>query len=196
MAQSSSPKIKLLLADVDGTLVTDQKVLTERAQAAVRNMRARGIHFAVTSGRPPRGMAMLIEPLKLDVALAGFNGGVYVNPDLSIIEERTLPGDVARRAVEIIEAHGMDVWLYSGNDWFIHDAKAPHVEREQWTVKFEPEVVRSFAEPDLDRAVQQACAAGARVIREDRSPQTGRSIWLHPRSTHGVLTEIVERRGG
>ena len=45
--------IKLMLADVDGTLVTNDKVLTDRAIAAVGKLRDAGITFAVTSGRPP-----------------------------------------------------------------------------------------------------------------------------------------------
>ena len=36
MARPRPDKISLLLADVDGTLVTKDKVLTERAQKAVR----------------------------------------------------------------------------------------------------------------------------------------------------------------
>ena len=55
--------IRVLLADVDGTLVTHDKVLTQRARDAVARMRSAGIQFAITSGRPPRGMEMLIAPL-------------------------------------------------------------------------------------------------------------------------------------
>jgi hydroxymethylpyrimidine pyrophosphatase-like HAD family hydrolase len=58
-----TPPIRLMVADVDGTLVTREKVLTERAIEAVRALHAVDILFAVTSGRPPRGM--LIEPLQL-----------------------------------------------------------------------------------------------------------------------------------
>ena len=57
-------KISLVLADVDGTLVTEKKVLTERAQAAVRSLHEAGIRFAITSGRPAKGMAMLFDPLE------------------------------------------------------------------------------------------------------------------------------------
>src|SRR5579872_4897618 len=96
------PLVSLLLADVDGTLVTEDKVLTPRAQAAVAALRSRGIRFAITSGRPPRGMAMLIEPLALDTPIAGFNGGVFVRPDLTVIETRTLAPDVARQAIATI----------------------------------------------------------------------------------------------
>ena len=57
-------KISLVLADVDGTLVTEEKVLTKRAQAAVQRLHEAGIRFAITSGRPPRGMAMLFDALE------------------------------------------------------------------------------------------------------------------------------------
>ena len=83
--------IKLLLADVDGTLVTPDKVLTDRAVDAVRRLGEAGILFAVTSGRPPRGMSMLIEPLNLTTPIAAFNGGILVNRDMSVIEQRVLP---------------------------------------------------------------------------------------------------------
>jgi Cof subfamily protein (haloacid dehalogenase superfamily) len=146
-------KISLLIADVDGTLVTEEKVLTPRAQDAVRRLRAAGIAFAITSGRPPRGMAMLIEPLALRTPIAGFNGGIFVKPDMTIIEAHVLPADVARRSVDLILHHGMDAWVYSGKDWLIRDANAPHVAREQWTVKFAPTVVGDFGAA-LDRAVK------------------------------------------
>lgn len=148
------PKISLLIADVDGTLVTEDKILTARALAAVAALPARGIRFAITSGRPPRGMAMLIKPLALTTPIAGFNGGVFVQPDLSVIETRALAPDVARKAIEMIESRGMDAWLYTGSDWQIHKKDAPHVARESWTVKFEPTVVAKFSDADLDQAVK------------------------------------------
>ena len=35
-------------------------------------------------------------------------------------------------------------WVYSGKDWLVRDTNAPHVAREQWTVKFAPTVVENF----------------------------------------------------
>jgi Cof subfamily protein (haloacid dehalogenase superfamily) len=146
-------KISLVLADVDGTLVTADKILTPRAVAAVKALDGAGIAFAITSGRPPRGMAMLIEPLALRTPVAGFNGGIYVKPDMTIMEEHVLAADVARRAVEVILRNGMDVWVYRGQDWLVRDRDAPHVAREQWTVKFAPTVVQNFDDA-LDSAVK------------------------------------------
>jgi Cof subfamily protein (haloacid dehalogenase superfamily) len=148
-----SSKISLVVADVDGTVVTADKVLTPRAGAAVKALHDAGIAFAITSGRPPRGMAMLIDPLALRTPIAGFNGGIFVKPDMTIMEEHLLPADVARRAVDVILRNGMDVWVYSGKDWLIHNPQAPHVAREQWTVKFAPTVVPDFG-PALASAVK------------------------------------------
>ena len=139
-------KISLVVADVDGTLVTEQKVLTERAQKAVTALHTAGIRFAITSGRPPRGMAMLFEPLRLDTPIAGFNGGLFVKSNLSILRQETVPADVAREAIDLMRKRGLDAWVYSGNDWLISKPDAPHVAREAWTVKFKPKVVADVAQ--------------------------------------------------
>ena len=149
----TSRKISLLLADVDGTLVTHEKVLTERARKAVERLHQTGIRFAITSGRPPKGMAMLVEPLAIDTPIAAFNGGMFVHPDLSIIEERTLAPDVAKQALDIILKHGLDAWVYSGNDWLVRDMNAPHVDHEIHTVKFQPKAVADFGS-ELQKAVK------------------------------------------
>src|SRR3546814_8471138 len=95
----------------------------------------RGIRFAITSGRPPRGMAMLVDPLRLDTPIAAFNGGVFVGADLAPIENHTLPPPVARKTVGLLAEHGLDIWVYRGHDWLVRDPRAPHVARGQWTVK-------------------------------------------------------------
>jgi Cof subfamily protein (haloacid dehalogenase superfamily) len=139
-------KISLVLADVDGTLVTEEKILTERARAAVKALHRAGIRFAITSGRPPLGMGMLFDPLDIETPIAGFNGGLFVDRHLTILEQKTVPPDVARQAIDLMRARGLDTWVYSGNDWLITRAVAPHVAREAWTVKFQPKVVSDVGE--------------------------------------------------
>ena len=138
--------VRMLIADVDGTLVTQEKVLTKRAADAVLRLHDAGIGFSVTSGRPPRGMAMLIDPLKLTQPLAAFNGGVLIKPDLAtVVDQKFLPAGVPEKVIEAIENHGLDVWVYTDTGWFVRDPNAAHVAREQWTVKFPPSVVKTFA---------------------------------------------------
>ena len=143
-----------MLADVDGTLLTTEKVLTARAVDAVRALAAAGIGFAITSGRPPRGMAMLTAPLDLRTPIAGFNGGVFVHPDLSVIESHTLEPAIAEETLDLMLDQGLDAWVYTADEWLIRRRDAPHVAREAWTVKFDAKVVPSFTDEHLAHAVK------------------------------------------
>ncbi|MDB5576796.1 MAG: Hydrolase superfamily protein [Bradyrhizobium sp.] len=147
-------KLALVLADVDGTLVTAEKALTVRAKSAVRALADVGIAFAITSGRPPRGMSMFIEPLALKAPIAGFNGGVFVHPDLSEIESRPLDAGIAKTTLELLIDRGLDAWVYTADKWFVRDSNAPHVARETRTVRFDAEVVPSFTDEHLAHAVK------------------------------------------
>ncbi len=200
--------ISLLLADVDGTLVTHEKVLTERAAQAVAALAKAGIHFAITSGRPPKGMAMLIGPLAITTPIAGFNGGLFVNPDLSPIEEKVLPADVARDVIAMIGKAGMDAWLYAGNDWMVHKRDAPHVAREQKTVRFEPKVVDDFGEA-AGRAVKivgvsddpDQIGACAKAMRERFGAKVSAALSqpyyldvTHPQANKGSVVDYLATR--
>ena len=110
--------------------------------AGVRSLRQAGVLFALTSGRPPRGMEMLLEPLDIDTPIAAFNGGLMVDRDLEVMEQHALPEDLVRPVVEHMQSFGLDVWLYRGADWYVPDPKGPHVDREAWTVKFEPKIMQ------------------------------------------------------
>jgi Cof subfamily protein (haloacid dehalogenase superfamily) len=136
--------IKLLIADVDGTLLTPDKTLTPRACTAVERMRGAGVQFTITSGRPPRGMAMLAGPLRLEHPFAAFNGGMFVDPDLTVLEQCTLPLAVAREVVDYFLHAGLDISVYRGADWFIRKPNQPHAAHEESTVRFAPKVVEDL----------------------------------------------------
>jgi transaldolase len=133
-----------VLTDVDGTLVTRDKVLTERALRAVQQLRERGIVFTITSGRPPFGMRMLVEPLGLTMPMAAFNGGVIVLPDLSVLDERLVPEYLLPALIDMIQAHGLHIFLYRSGDWIVSSPNAPRVSREASNIQRQPLVVPSF----------------------------------------------------
>jgi len=150
----ASKKISILLADVDGTLVDSQKRITARAKAAIEKLTGAGIKFAVTSGRPPRGMKMIVEAVKLSAPLAAFNGGMLVEPDtMKVLVQQTLDAEIAQDVIERVGEFGLVVWVYAGVDWYIQDFNSPHREKEERTVQFPPKVVKNF-----DEALRQGVA--------------------------------------
>ena len=123
LSLAADQPIAALLADVDGTLITKEKVLTSRTMDAVKRLRERGVVFCITSGRPPRGLRMFVDPLELTIAMAGFNGGVIVRPDLSVIDEKPLPVDIPSRVIDTIRAHRLEAWVYSPTEWYVTDPR-------------------------------------------------------------------------
>ena len=209
-SSTAAASIGLLLADVDGTLVTQEKLLTDRAIAAVRALEEAGILFAVTSGRPPRGMAMLIEPLRLRTPIAAFNGGLVVQPDreLESIERRALPRTLVPEVVELLESFALDVWVYRGADWYVLDPDGAHVEHESRTVGFAPSVVESFAGIDEDvvkivgasddfEAVERASRSTQERFGQQVSASRSQPYYLdvtHPDANKGAVVQWLAAR--
>jgi Cof subfamily protein (haloacid dehalogenase superfamily) len=200
-------KISLLLSDVDGTLVNKQKAVTPRAQAAVGMLGEAGIGFTVTSSRPPRGLAHLIEPLNLQLPIGGFNGGGLMLPDMSVAESLMLTPDAAHEAFRITLKHGLDPWVYTVTEWYVRDPDAPHVAREAFTIRFLPHVVTDFEAPlnncgkivavGDDPAAVLACNAELdRVLKGQASSTRSQSYFIditHPEANKGTMVEIMAR---
>jgi Cof subfamily protein (haloacid dehalogenase superfamily) len=148
--RSSPAGIRLLVSDVDGTLVTNDKRLTPRAQAAARAVEQAGIAFAVTSSRPAFGMRMLIEPLRLTTPIAAFNGGLIVSPDhLDPIEGNPVPVEVARLSIDFLIGRDVGIWVHTEKDWFVLDRSGPYVDHEIRTIQTMPTVVDRLDQPGV-----------------------------------------------
>ena len=200
--------IRLVLSDVDGTLVRPDKSLSEGSIAAVQKLHAAGIAFAVTSGRPPRGMSMLVEPLALESPIAAFNGGLIVEPDLTVVEDRVVPDGLVSRAVELMESFELSAWLYRGPEWLVVDPDGPHVAHEAQTVQFEPTVVESFdgLESGIAKIVgvsddHDAVAAAATAAHDEFGDRVSASrsqpYYLdvtHPLANKGAVARFLSAR--
>jgi len=139
-------EISLLISDVDGTLVTNDKILTPAAAAAVRRLGEAGVGFTMISSRPPRGMAALVSALDLRLPFGAFNGGALAAPDLSLLETHPLSPDVARQALALLDERRVSAWVFARGDWRLRDPHGPSVPRERMTVGFDPTVVDGFAD--------------------------------------------------
>ena len=74
-------RIALVVSDVDGTLVTKDKTLTESAMSAVQKLHEAGIGFTITSSRPTIGMRFLIEPLHITLPIGALTAAASSTPN-------------------------------------------------------------------------------------------------------------------
>ena len=146
-------RIALVVSDVDGTLLTKDKVLTDGAKAAVRKLHAAGIGFTIVSSRPTIGMGFLIEPLSITLPVGAFNGSSIVDAGLKPIEQHLIPPAVAQRSLDVLNAFGVDIWLFTNERWYTRNPDGEYVPHEKRAIKADPTIIPDFT-PHLARSLQ------------------------------------------
>jgi Cof subfamily protein (haloacid dehalogenase superfamily) len=162
-------RIALVVSDVDGTLVTHDKRLTDGASHAVRLLREAGIGFTIVSSRPTAGMRFLIEPLGITLPIGSFNGSSIVDPQLHPIEQHLIPAAAAQRSLDLLDEFGVDIWLFTNDSWLTRNGDGAYVPNEIRAIRSEPTIVSDFTPylsgackivgADSDAALLQRCQA-------------------------------------
>lgn len=125
------PPIKLVVTDVDGTLLSPDKKLTPAVIAAVADLRKAGVPVALCSARAPGALKSCIAPLGLQGACAAFNGGtIFMAGDGVVKENLLLPTDVTRLLINALESEPVETWLQNDRQWLVRDATTPLVRQE------------------------------------------------------------------
>jgi len=198
-------QIQLVLADVDGTLVTNDKVLTARAKDAIDALEHNGVQFSLTSGRPPKGMEMLVKPLAISLPFAAFNGGQILSPEFDMLEEHGLADGLVEEIVDQLGRTKLELWFYAGSNWYVPSLDAPHVDREAATVQFKPTVRQAGTIPS--KSVVKVVGVSddhdviARVTSEVReafgdqvSAEASQPYYLditHPQANKGAVVDFL-----
>src|SRR5690606_25739485 len=94
-------------------------------------LQAAGVHFTLASGRPPRAMREHVEQLGIELPIAGFNGGILVNPDGSYLQSHPVPYDAVLQALALLAGHDVEVWLFADDEWLLRDPLGEMVSQEQ-----------------------------------------------------------------
>lgn len=123
--------VKLVVCDVDGTLLDPQKNLEPGAPAAVQRLKQAGILFTLTSARPPRLVRELICDLHVTEPVACFNGALIIDPDMNVMHELPMDRNDAQKVADHIRAKGLDLWVYTGTDWYVSNPTGPHVQHQE-----------------------------------------------------------------
>jgi len=148
-------EIRLVVSDVDGTLVTHDKRLTPAAIEAVRRIREAGIRFTIISARPPQGLRVVAEPLQICEPMPALNGGLIVGPDFkTVLRDKLLERVVVKRLLDALTSANVDIWVYTDQNWYVCDLNGPYVQHEITAVKFTPVVVQDFCEVPLHRVAK------------------------------------------
>ncbi len=123
--------LRLVISDIDGTLVNKAKQLTPGTIAAVGRLRAAGIPFTLISARPPSGLYPLAKTLGLTEPLAAFNGGTLFKADGTVTERHLVPEDVVRGMFDLAKGTDAVPWIFADGVWHALVMEGVHVEHER-----------------------------------------------------------------
>ena len=178
-----SAPIRLLVSDIDGTLVRRDKTLSDGNAAAIGRALAAGIAVSLISARPPSGMLWLAERLGLTHPIGAFNGGTIVRPDGTIVSADRIDPPAAAKALALLDRPGITPWLFADGNWYARTIEGEHVEHERRAANVEPVIRPDFADllsrvdkivgvsddhallAGLEGEVQSALGAAATVAR-------------------------------
>lgn len=200
--------IALVVSDVDGTLLTKDKTLTEAAKGAVRRLHEAGIGFTITSSRPTIGMRFLIEPLAIRLPVGAFNGSSIVDPNLNPIEQHLIPASAVERSLGVLNEFGIDIWLFTNEKWLTRKGDGEYVPHEKRAIRAEPTVVEDFSPflsvackivgSSADPALLQRCeAAMLKAVGAQATAVRSQSYYLDvtpPGRDKGTFVEAMARR--
>ena len=203
-------RIALVVSDVDGTLLTKDKTLTDGARRAVQKLHEAGIGFTITSSRPTIGMRFLIEPLQITLPLGAFNGSCIVDPQLKPIEQHLIPAPAAQRALDVLNEFGADIWLFTSDLWLTRNGNGEYVPHEKRAIRADPTIVPDFAPylgsackivgASADAAMLQRCElAMQQALGTQATAVRSQSYYLDvtpPGCNKGTFVQAVAQRLG
>jgi Cof subfamily protein (haloacid dehalogenase superfamily) len=203
-------RIDLVVSDVDGTLLTKDKTLTEAAKAAVRRLHEAGIGFTITSSRPTLGMWFLIEPLQITLPIGAFNGSSIVDPQLEPIEQHLIPLPAVQRCLEVLNEFGIDIWLFTNDLWLTRNGNGEYVPHEKRAIRSDPTIVADFTPylsaackivgSSADAALLQRCeAAMQKALGAEATAVRSQTYYLDitpPGCDKGTFVQAMARRLG
>lgn len=114
-------RYKLIAADMDGTLLTDDKRISRRTGEAIKAAAEKGVIFTVSTGRPIQAVRCYEELRKLGCPVITYNGAVIAEPGTEkIIYEQPLEKGDALRIIKSGRERGITMCVWSGGQLYVN----------------------------------------------------------------------------
>ena len=102
-------KPHLIVLDLDGTLLTDEKVISAKTKNILQQAKNEGHEVMIATGRPYRSSEMYYKELGLSTPIVNFNGAFVHHPRNSSWKTLHTPIDlkVVKQVVEAVESYSI-----------------------------------------------------------------------------------------
>lgn len=130
-------KYELICMDLDGTLLDEKKLVSDRAKKDLSKAAEMGIHIALLSGRMPHAIEIVEEQIGLS-CIKGSAAGTYVVMDGTCLCDRIMSTeDMMLMYDAIARKFAIPLWIYKGTEWYVTSVDW-YVERESGLISLKP----------------------------------------------------------
>ena len=127
-------KYKLLVIDVDGTLLNDQKQITPHTKSAILKAQQMGVHIVLASGRPTGGILPLAKELELNNYggyVISYNGAQIIEMQTgNLLFEKRINPELIPYLDKKAKKNGFTIFTYLENSLITDCADDPYVQQE------------------------------------------------------------------
>lgn len=121
--------IKMIVTDVDRTIVGKDEILQEPFINYVKKLKEQGIYYTVATGRAAGLVKEYIEKMQIEIPYIACNGGTIVENG-RVIMQKTIPLKELRQIFHVAEEMGMSL-MYSVNGIEYAYKETPYVLEQQ-----------------------------------------------------------------
>lgn len=139
--KEATGKVKLLVSDIDGTLLTDDKRLTPETITAAQKLKEAGIHLCLVSSRMPQGIQMFFKDLHILTPFGALNGGEIIGNKGDVVSSLAMNTQDAHEVCELLQKNDVKAWIFGGFDWVAFDVNDPFLAHEKAVIGADAEII-------------------------------------------------------
>ncbi len=164
---------KLLVLDVDGTLIGEGAYPSRRVSQAIAAAKARGVEVALSTGRATEACYHLFKQLKLDGLHIVFDGAAVVEwPSNDLIFLQALSPLAGKRLIELAREYDLFLEIYAHDFYFI-EKEGPLAEHQRQKLQITPLVT------DLMRLINRVKIVKGQLLAADEAQKARADLVSH-----------------
>lgn len=113
--------IKMVVADIDGTIYTPERGITEEVKESIKNLNKKGIQFAIATGRTYSSARHVADLIGIKCPLICYQGGLVNSYEGEILDVKYLDEKIAREIIRECRSRKIHLNVYVEDKLYVEN---------------------------------------------------------------------------
>lgn len=111
--------MELIVSDLDGTLLNNNGIVTEKSIDILRKIKEKGYEIAIATGRSYNSAGKIRKIIDVEMYMICNNGANIYNKDGSILKTNLIPSSLGKEAIKILDEEKVNYKAFNGLDVYL-----------------------------------------------------------------------------